>query len=91
MRIETKYNIGDEVWFMWENKVQNGKVERVYVEINQDYYSTHPIPFIIEPSSVEYVVKQRTTYEVSYGIKRENIELRAKLLFRTKEELLKSL
>ena len=27
MTIETKYNIGDEVWFMWENKVQCSKIK----------------------------------------------------------------
>lgn len=25
MTIETKYNIGDEVWFIWENIVQSAE------------------------------------------------------------------
>ena len=29
MSIETKYNIGDEVWFMFDGKPLNGKVARI--------------------------------------------------------------
>ena len=30
MTIETKYNIGDEVWFIWENKVQSAKIDSLW-------------------------------------------------------------
>ena len=29
MTIETKYNIGDEVWFIWENMVQSAKIDSI--------------------------------------------------------------
>lgn len=29
MTIETKYNIGDEVWFMFDGKPLNGKIARI--------------------------------------------------------------
>ena len=91
MTIETKYNIGDEVWFMCENKAQNGEVTRVKVEVYEHYYSTHPIPFIVEPTSIEKVERQKVCYEVRYGTQRKSAELDQKILLPTKEELLKSL
>ena len=30
MTIETKYNIGDEVWFIWENIVQSAKIDSIW-------------------------------------------------------------
>lgn len=29
MAIETKYNIGDEVWFLFDGKPLNGKIARI--------------------------------------------------------------
>lgn len=29
MKIETKYNIGDEVWFMFDGKPLSGKIARI--------------------------------------------------------------
>ena len=29
MKIETKYNIGDEVWFMFDGKPLNGKIAKI--------------------------------------------------------------
>lgn len=29
MKIETKYNIGDEVWFLFDGKPINGKIARI--------------------------------------------------------------
>lgn len=29
MTIETKYNIGDEVWFLFDGKPLNGKIARI--------------------------------------------------------------
>ena len=29
MTIETRYNIGDEVWFMFDGKPLNGKIARI--------------------------------------------------------------
>lgn len=33
MKIDTKYNIGDTVWFMHENKAQEGTVGYIRVDI----------------------------------------------------------
>jgi hypothetical protein len=30
MKIETKYNIGDEVWLIWEHKVQSAKIDSIW-------------------------------------------------------------
>lgn len=30
MTIETKYNIGDEVWFIWDNIVRNAKIDGIW-------------------------------------------------------------
>jgi hypothetical protein len=30
MTIETKYNIGDEVWFMWANIVHSAKIDSIW-------------------------------------------------------------
>ena len=29
MTIETKYNIGDEVWFIWENRAQRALIKGI--------------------------------------------------------------
>lgn len=31
MKIETKYNIGDEVWFLFDGEPLNGKIARISV------------------------------------------------------------
>lgn len=36
MTIKTKYNIGDEVWFMYRNKITSGNVQFVLCTINRD-------------------------------------------------------
>lgn len=39
MTIETKYNIGDEVWLMYDNKAITAQVIEMNVEISEDYLS----------------------------------------------------
>ena len=43
MKIETKFNIGDEVWFILNNKVNCSKISKIAVEFtNKDnYYYYH--------------------------------------------------
>jgi hypothetical protein len=36
MKIETKFNIGDEVWFLEHNKVQHAPIIDCYITINSD-------------------------------------------------------
>lgn len=39
MTIETKYNIGDEVWLMYENKAITAQVIEMNVAIGINFYS----------------------------------------------------
>lgn len=34
MTIETKYNIGEEVWFMYRNKVFSGRIVGIFLKTN---------------------------------------------------------
>ena len=38
MTIETKYNIGDEMWFIWENKVQHSCITHVLKTSIKNFY-----------------------------------------------------
>ena len=37
MTIETKYNIGDEVWFLHQNKAVLGKIEQISTLYREEY------------------------------------------------------
>ena len=82
MIIETKYNIGDEVWFMEDNHAQNGKVTGLR-------FSCGKGEFFGKALSHEEKV------QVNYFLRGEFIHsgciLEEEFLFPTKEELLKSL
>lgn len=43
MIIETKYNVGDEAWFMWFNKPIKGIVVKIDIDIAKtgDWYIEH--------------------------------------------------
>lgn len=76
MTIKTKYNIGDELWFMANNKPTTIKVWNIIVEIKtkcdgQYTYGTH----------------HKIYYQDYYGYHK----ILEQELFPTKEELLKSL
>lgn len=49
MTIETKYNIGDEVWFICSNLVQTSTVRKIRPIINRDnnliYYYVDGLPY----------------------------------------------
>jgi hypothetical protein len=57
MTIETKYNIGDEVWFMNENKVYVSFVEDVRVKRNS------------KNTKIEYMVE--SMQKKDFGLKKE--------------------
>lgn len=38
MTIETKYKIGDKVWFLAANRVQNGEITSIEIEIYWNVY-----------------------------------------------------
>lgn len=35
MKIETKFNIGDKVWLMWNNKAVQSKVKEIFIGVEQ--------------------------------------------------------
>lgn len=41
MQIETKYNIGDKVWFMHDNKVKSGTIITIGVFVERDMNSQY--------------------------------------------------
>lgn len=36
MTIETKYNIGDEVWFMFDNSAKNSRIAKIELTVEED-------------------------------------------------------
>lgn len=75
MKIETKYNIGQKVWFMWDNKATQREIIGVAVHIEGDLQA--------EEYEVEHLEGEDG---VLYGL-----TLKLEDLFPTKEELIKSL
>ena len=81
MTIETKYNIGDEVWFMWNNKPTCQKIAAIEVYVGGKVLpSYYVVPYEIDP------IKVINSDIIPYN--RRFPEFR---IFSTKEELLKSL
>lgn len=75
MKIETKYDIGQEVWLMWENKAINRKVTNIYISKDaNEQYEAYQLE-CVEEGDDKYV----------------GIDFELDELFPTKEELLKSL
>ena len=68
MEAKTKYDIGDKVWHICDNRAVRSDITRVIISVES-------------PDS----------YEVSYSLHFGDTEIPEDLLFRTKEELLKSL
>ena len=78
MGIKTKYNIGDKVFFIQENAVHQGFIKEIAVYVSNDGYSDI----------------QREYYDIkSYEkpIDKEYKKVNQSLIYKTKEELLKSL
>ena len=81
MKIETKYDIGQEVWFMWENKPTSQKIAAIEVYVGEKVLPSYYVePYEIDPIKV-----------VNSDIIPYNRRFHESLLFPTKEELLKSL
>lgn len=82
MIIETKYNIGDEVWVMYNNKPTCLTIAAmdIWLHKKQLWVKYYMQPYEIDPLkmfNVEYIPYNRAFYE--------------KDVFPTKEELIKSL
>jgi hypothetical protein len=83
MTIETKYNIGQEVWMIRDNEVQNHEIRSITI-------NKTPTTFIIYYSFADmFNLEDYKTSEFSTDMGLE--WWREEKLFPTKEELLKSL
>lgn len=79
--IEHKHTVGDEIYFMYNNKVAEGKVEEVQVIVKQGNY-----PKITE-TKINYSISfKHPTLQTN-----EKVNLSEVDVFATKEELLASL
>lgn len=55
MTIETKYNIGQEVWFMWDNKPTCQKIAAMEVYVGKQLLPSYYVePYEIDPIKVVY-------------------------------------
>ena len=81
MKIETKYNIGDEVWFMYKNKTHRGRILGI-----QANYSCSHFDETNTPQCVDYAEDYTVTICLGHSIRMFCGEF-----FPTKEELIKSL
>lgn len=76
MTIETKYNIGDVVWFIDNNMATQSKIRSIVIEVG----------------GVGSIIKRHILYRMYVDdIIRRNPLVRESDLFPTKEELIKSL
>lgn len=76
MEIKTKYNIGDEVYFIHNNKVNNSRIKSIEVTCISNYDALYPT----EPKVV-----------ITYHVMINNTRYCEYDLFKTKEELINSL
>ena len=76
MIIETKYNIGDEVWLMWYNKPIQTQVKQVKT---------------LTKEVSKFCIKTFKETTIEYIIEMDSALMSEDRLFPTKEELLKSL
>lgn len=81
MTIETKYNIGGEVWFMWGNKPTCQKIAAMVVHV---WEKVRPI-YYVEPYEID-PIKVINSDVIPYNRRFHEYQLSP-----TKEELLKSL
>ena len=66
MKIETKYNLGQEVWFMFANKPRTAKIVKIGVVCRNEFtivlYEIKPNNYDVKPFKVEecdiYVSKE---------------------------------
>lgn len=81
MKYGTKYTLGDEVWFMYDNKALRGRVLGIEVNCSCSHFDNAGAPQCVDYSE-NYAVK------ICLG---HSIRMSSSELFPSKEELLKSL
>lgn len=79
--IEHKHTVGDEIYFMYNNKVAEGKVDAIKISVNKGNY-----PKITETKIIYSISLKHPTLQIN-----EEVEMSALYVFTTKEELLASL
>ena len=79
--IEHKHTTGDDIKFMYSNKVTEGKVESVQISVNKGSY-----PKITETKINYYIAFKHPMLQTNETINLSEIDV-----FATKEELLDSL
>lgn len=84
MIIETKYNIGDEVWLMYGNRIKKGEV----IDLKATVVFLSPAPTITYSIRVK---KEEGGYLLNNDKTIKVLPLYEEVLYSTKEELLKSL
>lgn len=76
MEIKTKYSIGDKIFFLFENRVQQSVVEKINVELSE--------PSVIDSGISIY-------YKVPFNDVMSDLQLRENKVYDSKEELIASL
>ncbi len=79
--IEHEHTFGDEIYFMYKNKVIEGKVDAIKIYVNKGNY-----PKITETKIIYSVSFKHPTLQT-----KEEVEMSGLYVFATKEELLASL
>ena len=79
--IEHEHTVGDEIYFMYKNKVMEGKVDAIKISVNKGNY-----PKITETKIIYSVSFKHPTLQIN-----EEVEMSEVDVFDTKEELLDSL
>lgn len=85
MVIETQYELGDEVFFLHQNKIRNGILDNIIIRASLNY-GLKP-----HPEGKKEMVTDKENKKITYTVYYEIGEIQVKQLFKTKEELIKSL
>lgn len=78
MEYVTINNIGDEVWFMYNNKALSGTIKDIMINSFKSICG-------------EYEVKTKESYNIHISSLDEIISYSSDIVFKSKEELIKSL
>ena len=79
--IEHEHQVQDEIYFMYKNKVMEGKVDAIKISVNKGNY-----PKITETKIIYSISLKHPTLQIN-----EEVEMSEVDVFDTKEELLASL
>lgn len=88
MTIETKYWIGDRVWFMKDDKPQKSRVRGLTGYHGNFYFLPESFGYKRYSKFIPYKLRNDIRYSLSFN---KNNKFTENQLFSSKEELLKSL